>query len=91
MNALPVNFLLVVAEKPKVTTVNNPDDAWQNFSTNVRTKMQPPENTKTLHDNIWLIPVAAGMLWLATINPSASYYDIPLRVLFLEDEPDWLT
>jgi hypothetical protein len=90
MNALPVNFLLVLAEKPKATIENKPDDMWQNFLTNIRTKMPPPEGTKTHHDNIWLIPVFAGMIWLAKINPSALHYDIPLQVLFFEHGTDWL-
>ncbi|HZM06007.1 MAG TPA: hypothetical protein VFC44_23645 [Candidatus Saccharimonadales bacterium] len=86
---LSVKVVLVVAEKPKSTGVNDPSNMWSNFLCNIQTKAPPPEGTQTLHDNIWLLPVADGMQFLTQLTPWAVQYDISLRVLFLDKEPDW--
>ncbi len=91
MNPIPnVKFAFVIAEAPKYPSATEPERTWQSFLTNVRNIQAPHEKTTTIHDNVWLIPLSTEMTFLTTLFGLANDWNIPLRILFLNDEPDWI-
>ena len=83
-------FALVVLEAPK-NQYNETDTAkWQQFLDNLPRNTQTIGKKPTIHDNIWLIPLQTEMPLLARIFLWAADYRIPLRILFLHEEPDWI-
>jgi hypothetical protein len=85
-------FALVIAERQKyvqgmgVSVQAN----WQQFSESVRNNAQPPEGTETIHDNYWLIPLATGLPFLATLIRLGDSYSVPIHILFVEESPVWI-
>jgi len=91
MNPFPnVKFALVVAEMPKYPSATDPERTWHSFLTNVRNIAAPHKETTTIHDNIWLIPLSTEMTFLIKLIGLANDWNIPQRILFLNDEPDWI-
>jgi hypothetical protein len=83
-------FAFVVAEFPK-NEYGEPDKAtWDKFLGNIGRNKRQAEVAPTIHDNIWLIPLNTGMPFLNHLMQCAEPYPIPLRILFLNDEPDWI-
>jgi hypothetical protein len=91
----PARFLRhsnVLAERQKYVKGggNAHISSWQDFVTNIRNNTSPPSKTITIHENVWLIPLANGLPFLGDLVRRAESCQIPMRVLFLEEEPTWI-
>src|ERR1019366_6319824 len=83
-------FALVVFERPKDQFGRLNEEQWQNFAHNVPSNTKTTGKTPTIHDNIWLTPLQTETPFLIRLCASALNYGIPIRILFLHDEPDWI-
>ncbi len=82
-------FALVIAgAKPMF---GGPDlDKWNSFVTSVRNNVRRVEEMLIMHDNVWLIPLETEMRILCGLLEWGIDMQIPLRILFLQSEPDWI-
>jgi hypothetical protein len=86
-----VKFALVIAERPKYDAKTNPHEfAWADFLTNMPKNAKPTPDTETIDDNVWLIPLSTGMLFLNQLVGLANDRHIRLRILFLDEVPGWI-
>jgi len=87
-----IKFALVIAERAKYEQGNGNAHIgrWQNFLKNVQDNLAPPEGTTTIHENVWLIPVDGGLIFLGSLLRMAESGAIPTRVLFLAESPVWI-
>jgi hypothetical protein len=84
-------FALVIAEYPKLVEFQGVDERkWKGFLFDLPRFAPPSKETTKIHDNVWLIPLNGGMPFLVQLFQYASGMDIPLRILFLDAEPDWI-
>ena len=83
-------FALVIGEPPKNSFREPNLEKWKDFLGCVPQFARPNKETKMIHENVWLIPLASGMRFLAQLFDLANGKNIPLRILFLDEEPDWL-
>ena len=95
MNAdsvVDAKFAFVVAEQPPYVPGggNQQQRDWQDFSITVQREGRPPERMKMMGANVWLLALADGLLFLAQLIKWGEQYRIPLRILFLAKEPDWI-
>ena len=49
-----------------------------------------PEGTQKIHENVWLLPLANGLPFLAKLIDWGNSYSIPIRILFLAELPIWI-
>ena len=64
---------------------------WQEFLTTLQNNARTIGETITIHDNVWLIPLDTGMRFLSALVASVGNNDkVLLRILFLDEEPDWI-
>jgi hypothetical protein len=94
MNTHPESkFAFVVAERPKhdpAQPINDVGMNWTDFLVNVQNIAKPPEGMQKIHDNIWLIPLANGLPFLAGLIQWGGAYRVQIRILFLDEAPNWL-
>ncbi|HZL79341.1 MAG TPA: hypothetical protein VFC17_10860 [Candidatus Limnocylindrales bacterium] len=83
-------FALVIGEPPKNSFREPNLEKWKDFLGCVPQFARPNKETKMIHENVWLIPLDSGMRFLAQLFDLANGKNIPLRILFLDEEPDWL-
>jgi hypothetical protein len=83
-------FALVIVERPKLASDEEEKKKWNDFLGSVRQNAKPNKETTLINDNVWLIPLDSGMRFLAQFFEVCAGADIPLRILFLDAEPDWL-
>jgi hypothetical protein len=83
-------FALAIAEKPIRGTVQDPDKIWKEFLGNYRSHIRPTEDIQMIHENVWLIPLDTGMPFVGRLLDWTNMAGIPLRILFLDEEPDWI-
>jgi hypothetical protein len=62
---------------------------WQNFLLNIPQRLQPSEGIERIHDNVWLIDLEIGLRSLSTLIEQSALRNIHIRLLFLEESPDW--
>jgi hypothetical protein len=91
MIAANVKHVLVIASTPPKTP-ENPGviEKWNNFLGILEYNEMPPANTLRIHNNIWVLPIDTGLPFLGSLLKYAAEAEIPLRVVFLEDIPDWI-
>jgi len=86
-----VKYALVIGEKPPYDAVTNPQERkWDDFLSSVLPKLPTNGKTQKIHDNIWLIPLDTEMRFLCVLFEWANNFQIPLRILFLDEPPDWI-
>ena len=83
-------YAFVIAEPPPRGAVAVPMKAWQEFLLNVRSFEMPEQKIQKIHDNIWLIPLETDLLFFAKLSEFAAVKEVPLRILFLQEAPQWL-
>jgi hypothetical protein len=83
-------FALVVAERGKEKAGISVQANWQDFLSNVKGKCYPPEGNTTIHENVWLIPLATGLPFLAELIDWGKSYSVAIRILFLAEAPTWI-
>jgi hypothetical protein len=86
-----VKYVLVIASTP-VKTPENPGviEKWNNFLGILEFNEMPPPNTLRIHNNIWVIPIGTGFPFLGSLMKYAADAEIPIRLVFLEEIPDWI-
>lgn len=83
--------LVVAEQQPRKDAKGARVEAnWQEFLTNVKGRCTPPEKTTKIHENVWLIPLATGLPFLAELIQWGNAYSVPIRILFLAESPDWI-
>jgi len=86
-----VKFALLVASKPPYNPMTNPQElAYIDFLNNMPRIEQPPPDTEKIHDNVWLIPLSTGMPFLSSLCVYAKAWNVPHRILFLDEKPEWI-
>jgi len=90
---LEPKFAFVVAERPKynpASGVPDPEEKWQGFLGNAKNIPKPPEGMQKIHDNVWLMPLATGLPFLGQLIQWADSYRVAIRILFVDEAPNWL-
>jgi hypothetical protein len=85
------HILIVVAKEPP--------GAWKDFAANSTNKAlfplthlaEPNAPTPRLSENIWLIPLRTGLPFAGEIRTLAQHLGLPCKLLYFEDEPNWLS
>jgi len=93
MNDFSTNakLALVIVEPAKCDASNmEPQREWKEFLYKIQERTTPTKTTTKIHENIWLIPLSDGLPFLMDLFLIAKSFHIPLRILFLDSEPDWL-
>jgi hypothetical protein len=94
MNPVPQpKYALAIAEGTPPLVQARFDDAptqWQFFVANAKTLESLPKDTIKIHENVWLIPLATGIPFLAKLIESCPTYSVSIRVIFLEEIPKWI-
>jgi hypothetical protein len=84
-------FAFVVAEwNYKQWQGNDHKEKWQQFLSAIQRNAKLPAGMQTIHENVWLLPLANGLPFLANLIEWARSYEIPIRILFLAEAPDWI-
>jgi hypothetical protein len=84
---------LVIAEGKPPLVPNMNDRAptqWQFFVAKVGELGTPPAGTLTIHENVWLIPLANGLPFATKLIEWAQSYSVSIRILFLTEVPVWI-
>ncbi len=83
-------FALVIAKARKNEHHESDAESRSEFLAKVPRLGRPNQETKTIHDNVWLIPMDTGIPFLVRLFDLSNGSDIHLRILFLDAEPDWI-
>ena len=83
-------FALVIAEPPENQYRESDTKRWQDFVNNIPRFAPPNKETLTIHENVWRIPLDTGMPFLCKLFGFANGAGIPLHILFLDAEPEWI-
>ena len=83
-------FALVIAEARRNERRETDAASWNEFVAKVPQQARPNQETQTIHDNVWLIPMDTGIPFLVRLFDLSNGSDIHLRILFLDAEPDWI-
>jgi hypothetical protein len=83
-------FALLIAEKPQPAVGIVPETKWKEFLGSIQGKLPTVEGIQNYHDNVWLIPLKNGMPFLTHLYDWSHSLQIPTRILFLEDAPEWI-
>jgi hypothetical protein len=83
-------FALVIAEAADTPGGREARQNWQDFLATLNRYGWPLEHTKRIHDNTWLIPLDREMHFLGRLLDNGRSGKTLLRILFLDEEPDWI-
>jgi hypothetical protein len=83
-------FALVIAERPPSDMNDVPISRWDRFLDDIQKNIKPCRGMQKIHENVWLLPLETGIPFLGRLMEWADGYHIPLRILFLDEEPDWI-
>lgn len=89
-------FALLIAEIPKKPTIRLAKtggaeiDSWQQFLKTSKEISAQAKTIQQLHCNIWQCDLKTELIALCKIILAADTLGVPMRVLFLEESPDWL-
>jgi len=90
MNGFPnAKYAIVIGEAQSSQNYDR-RRRWQEFAASVEHNAQSSADTKTIHDNVWLIPLATNMRFLGQLLEWGRMSGIVLRILFVDEEPDWV-
>jgi hypothetical protein len=91
MNTIPIKnqTLLVVAENQSPSNPAELHWKWPEFLMNIPKPSAQSAAIERVAPNIWQIPLADGLKTLYEILNLGAQYQIPIRVLLLEDVPVW--
>ena len=93
MNACEnAEFALVIAEPEQYGFGSGPDPTrkWQEFLANIQNHIPPSVKVLRIHENVWQIPLNTEMRTLTQLFDWSHNAGIRLRILFLDEEPDWI-
>jgi hypothetical protein len=85
-------YAFVIAERQKyVPGIGSHVQAnWQDFLKIVQDTGHLPADCTTIHENIWLIPLATGLPFVSELIQAGAKHSVAIRILFLNDTPTWL-
>jgi hypothetical protein len=83
-------YALLIAQPHKEDKWFYVSDSWKNFLTNLQQNIPPAGKTERIAENVWLIHLESELPVLSTLIDTLRSYTIPIRLLFLEDAPDWI-
>ena len=83
-------FAFVVAERQKNIPGVGVQANWQEFLKTVADTAHPPVGTQTIHENIWLIPLATGLPFVSELIRCSGDWSVSIRILFLAQPPVWI-
>jgi hypothetical protein len=83
-------FALIIAAPLKSPTAIEPTRYYNTFLNNIRLHTPPLKGIESLSDNAWQIDLRNGLDTFQTIIHEAKGWLVSLRVLFVEDAPDWI-
>jgi hypothetical protein len=86
-----LKIALVIADKPTRDAQGAlRDDDWKKFLTKILNANIPSEVNQTFHDNVWQLDLHKETPTLAKLVHEAAEAHISLRILFLDNKPDWI-
>jgi hypothetical protein len=83
-------YALVMAENKEPIVATNQNGEWIRFLSTIANKRESDQPLERIHGSVWLIPLSTGMPFLAVLFSEARAGSIPLRILFLDEKPDWI-
>lgn len=82
-------FVLVIADYPeKLGDIAS--SKWEIFLTTANKNKSTDVETRKILKNVWQIDLKTEMNVLIYVMNLAKMNSIPLRILFLDDAPDWI-
>ncbi len=81
---------LVIAEPIKSKAGYADQDTWRSFLASIQKNVKQIEGIDCFHENVWQIPLDNGLPFLVELLRWAGGIGIQIRVLFLEEAPDWI-
>jgi hypothetical protein len=86
-----VKFVMIVASQPpKLHPAVDLGTEWRNFLSSIQTTEMKYAPTKKIHENVWLINLHTGLPLLGELLCRAKDKAIPMQIVFLHEEPDWI-
>jgi len=83
-------FAIVIANAPKYATVGVERQTWNSFLESLPQIETPIPGVERPTENLWQIDLQNGLLGLSKIIAESANHQIPIRLLFLDDAPDWI-
>ena len=83
-------FAFVIAEHPKNEYGEVDKRKWQEFLASAKPNEKKGKGTLTIHENVWQIPLDTELPFLSHLCEWAIPMKIPLRILFLNEPPEWI-
>jgi hypothetical protein len=80
---------LVIAEPHKNEPVLAVSREWTSFLLNTSQNLPPDEKIERIAANCWLIPLDSGLHYFSALIQLLKRFEVPVRVLFLDDAPSW--
>src|SRR4051812_22598280 len=81
----------IVIAAPLQNQLGGVDDRLlRQFLANVETHLKPTAGIERFHENVWQIPLDSGMQFLTGLFHWAEAGKIQMRVLFVEEPPEWI-
>ena len=86
---MKIHSLLIVVDKMRDAT-HLQEKSWQSFSGRIESILQTAKGIERLSENVFLIPLDNGISPASLIFEAASRHELKYRVLFFEEEPEWV-
>jgi hypothetical protein len=85
-------YALVIAERKEFRSAlgTEPTRQWLDFLGNVQRTADSPSGTQKIHENVWLLPLATGLPFLGKLVDWSGSFEVSIRILFLEEVPNWI-
>lgn len=80
---------LFIAEKPKVKGVEQQRN-WGNFLGYAQQTLGKNQESQTLNEGTYLLPLDSGLHTLASLVRHAKEFGLVSRILFFDQEPSWI-
>jgi hypothetical protein len=90
-----MQYALIVIDQPKVTEAPTEPEKrakadWLSFEKNFPALPAHTEGVEKLAENVWQIHLGKAVKVLGDLVHSLEKWGVPYRVVFLQDEPDWV-
>ena len=85
-----IHSILLIVQQPDAAETYSATGSWRNFAANCPQKQLTAEQGQKLGAYSWLLRAENGLPILAEIVIVAQQFEIPYRVHFFAEEPQWL-
>ena len=82
-------FALLIAETHRADAKHETSTGWRSLLAGWYSVLPKDEEKHRLTENIWQIPLDSGLPIHARLIQACNDYNVPIRVLFFDEEPEW--